>query len=155
VSADIAPTLAVDPSEVNPGGTTTVTGEGYTPDSTATVQLTDADGNPVGDPIMVDTDENGAFTTPLVVAEDAELGAYTVVGTDDTTGTPAEAPLDVVSGTDPGDCTNPTLVADPTSRSWSSRTSRAGSRRPSATAADDSGMVHWTFTVPSDLKAGA
>ena len=86
--AAIAPTLAVDPGEVAPGGTTTVTGEGYTPDSTATVQLTDADGNPVGDPISVDTDENGGFTTPLVVPEDAEPGDYTVVGTDDTTGTP-------------------------------------------------------------------
>ncbi|MGI5190421.1 choice-of-anchor G family protein [Promicromonospora sp. CA-289599] len=96
--AAITPTLAVDPSEVAPGGTTTVTGEGYTPDSTVTVQLTDADGNPVGDPIVVDTDENGGFTTPLVVPEDADLGDYTVVGTDDTTGTPAEAPLTVISG---------------------------------------------------------
>ncbi|MFD6142420.1 choice-of-anchor G family protein, partial [Promicromonospora sp. NPDC060271] len=107
--AAIAPTLAVDPGEVPPGGTTTVTGEGYTPNSTATVQLTDADGNPVGDPITVDTDENGAFTTPLVVPEDAEPGDYTVVGTDDTTDTPAEAPLVVT----PPSAITPELTVDP------------------------------------------
>ncbi|MFD2024393.1 choice-of-anchor G family protein [Promicromonospora aerolata] len=113
--ADITPELTVDPSEVAPGGTVTVAGEGYTPDSTVTVQLTDADENPVGDPVTVDTDETGAFTTELVVPEDAEPGDHTVVGTDDTTGTPAEAPLVVGVGSGPGDeCTDPTLVADPT-----------------------------------------
>ena len=115
VPADITPELTVDPSEVAPGGTVTVAGEGYTPDSTVTVQLTDADENPVGDPVTVDTDEAGAFTTELVVPEDAEPGDHTVVGTDDTTGTPAEAPLVVGVGSGPGDeCTDPTLVADPT-----------------------------------------
>ncbi|MFE7506938.1 choice-of-anchor G family protein [Promicromonospora sp. NPDC057488] len=113
--ADIAPAVTVDPSEVAPGGTTTVTGEGFTPDATATVQLTDADDNPVGEPVTVDTDENGAFTTDLVVPEDAEPGDHTVVATDDTTGTPAEAALVVDSGAGPGEeCTDPALVADPT-----------------------------------------
>ncbi|MFC7022186.1 choice-of-anchor G family protein [Promicromonospora thailandica] len=107
--AAIAPTLTVDPSEVAPGGTTMVTGAGYTPDSTVTVQLTDADGNPVGDPVVVDTDENGAFTTDLVVPEDAEPGDFTVVGTDDTTGTPAEAPLTVAEGT----AVTPEITVDP------------------------------------------
>jgi 5-hydroxyisourate hydrolase-like protein (transthyretin family) len=112
--ADIAPSLTVDPAEVVPGGTTTVTGEGYTPDSTVTVQLTDADGNPVGDPIVVDTDENGGFTTPLVVPEDAEPGDYTVVGTDDTTGTPAEAPLTVITGAEQCE-TAPAITVAPSS----------------------------------------
>ncbi|WP_020018258.1 choice-of-anchor G family protein [Promicromonospora sukumoe] len=108
--AAVAPTLTVDPAEVAPGDTTTVMGEGYTPSSTATVQLTDADGNPVGDPITVDTDENGAFTTPLVVPEDAEPGDYTVVGTDDATDTPAEAPLTVTDAP----AITPELTVDPT-----------------------------------------
>lgn len=105
----IDPTISVDPTEVAPGECTVVTGEGYTPNSTATVQLTDAEGNPVGDPITVDTDENGAFTTDLCVPEDAEPGEHTVIGTDDTTGTPAETPLTV---TTPGEI-SPTIVADP------------------------------------------
>ncbi|MFE7509342.1 choice-of-anchor G family protein [Promicromonospora sp. NPDC057488] len=105
----IDPTLTVDPAEAVPGGTTTVSGEGYTPDSTVTVQLTDADGNPVGEPVTVDTDENGAFTTDLTVPDDAEPGDYTVVGTDDTTGTPAEAALTVAPAAE----IDPTLTADP------------------------------------------
>ncbi|MFD5822217.1 hypothetical protein ACFWFN_07810, partial [Nesterenkonia xinjiangensis] len=83
---EIDPSVAVDPSEVPAGEPTTVTGEGYTPDSTATVQLTDDEGNPVGDPIEVPTDENGEFVTELPTPADAEPGDYTVVGTDDTTG---------------------------------------------------------------------
>ncbi|MBE1874105.1 hypothetical protein IHE71_00040, partial [Myceligenerans sp. TRM 65318] len=76
-------------TEVAPGECTVVTGEGYTPNSTVTVQLTDADGNPVGDPIVAETDDTGAFTVDLCVPEDAEPGDYTVIGTDDETGTPA------------------------------------------------------------------
>ena len=45
----------VDPDVLAPGESTTVTGEGYTPNSTATVQLIDPEGNPVGDPIVVET----------------------------------------------------------------------------------------------------
>ncbi|MFI8526211.1 choice-of-anchor G family protein [Promicromonospora sukumoe] len=105
----IEPTLAVDPGEVGPGGTTTVTGEGYTPDSTVTVQVTDADGDPVGEPVVVDTDENGAFETPLTFPDDAEPGDYTVVGTDDSTGTPAEAALTVIPAAE----IDPTLTVDP------------------------------------------
>lgn len=99
-SGGIDPSLTVDPISVAPGQSTVATGEGYTPDSTATVQLTDPEGNPVGDPIQVDTDENGSFTTPVQVPDDAELGDYTVIGTDDTTGEAAEAPLTVVVGSD-------------------------------------------------------
>ncbi|MBO0608649.1 choice-of-anchor G family protein [Myceligenerans salitolerans] len=108
--APVEPTIAVDPTEVAPGECTVVTGEGYTPDSTVTIQLTDADGNPVGDPVTAPTDETGAFTADLCVPEDAEPGDYTVVGTDDTTGTPAEAPLTVT----PVDGITPSISVDPT-----------------------------------------
>ncbi len=109
---EIDPTLTVNPASVAPGQSTIATGEGYTPDSTATVQLTDPEGNPVGDPIVVDTDADGGFTVPVPVPDDAELGDYTVVGTDDTTGEAAEAPLAVVSGSDI--CAmDPTLTVEP------------------------------------------
>ncbi|PUB30025.1 hypothetical protein C8K30_102403 [Promicromonospora sp. AC04] len=111
-SGEIDPTLTVNPGSVAPGQSTIATGEGYTPDSTATVQLEDPEGNPVGDPIAVDTDAEGGFTVPVPVPADAELGDYTVVGTDDTTGEAAEAPLAVVSGSDI--CAmDPTLTVEP------------------------------------------
>ncbi|WP_454851755.1 choice-of-anchor G family protein [Promicromonospora soli] len=109
---EIDPSLTVDPESVAPGGSTVATGEGYTPDSTATVELQDPEGNPVGDPIPVDTDSEGMFTVPVPVPDDAELGDYTVVGTDDTTGEAAEAPLAVVVGSDI--CAmDPTLTVEP------------------------------------------
>ncbi|MCP2264812.1 choice-of-anchor G family protein [Promicromonospora thailandica] len=109
---EIDPTLSVNPDSVAPGQSTVATGEGYTPDSTATVQLVDPEGNPVGDPIPVETDSEGGFSTPVTVPADAELGDYTVVGTDDTTGEAAEAPLAVVAGSDI--CAmDPTLTVEP------------------------------------------
>lgn len=109
---EIDPSLTVDPVTVAPGQSTIATGAGYTPDSTATVQLTDPDGNPVGDAIPVDTDSEGGFSVPVPVPADAELGIYPVVGTDDTTGQAAEAPLAVVAGSDI--CAmDPTLTVEP------------------------------------------
>ncbi|WP_165362791.1 choice-of-anchor G family protein [Promicromonospora panici] len=109
---EIDPSLTVNPESVAPGQSTIATGEGYTPDSTATVQLEDPEGNPVGDAIQVETDADGSFTTPVPVPADAELGDYTVVGTDDTTGEAAEAPLAVVAGSDI--CAmDPTLTVEP------------------------------------------
>ncbi|MFC7403948.1 choice-of-anchor G family protein, partial [Georgenia alba] len=95
--------LGLDPPTVPAGEPTTVTGEGYTPDSTATVQLVDPAGNPVGDPVPAETDADGSFTVDLPVPVEAEPGDYTVVGTDDTTGESTDAALAVYS---------PTLEAD-------------------------------------------
>jgi LPXTG-motif cell wall-anchored protein len=109
---EIDPSISVDPATVAPGQSTIATGTGYTPDSTATVQLTDPDGNPVGEAIPVDTDSTGGFTVAVPVPADAELGIYPVVGTDDTTGEAAEAPLAVVAGSDI--CAmDPTLTVEP------------------------------------------
>ncbi|GAA1850729.1 choice-of-anchor G family protein [Myceligenerans crystallogenes] len=105
----IDPALSADPGEVVPGECTVVTGTGYTPNSTATVQLFDAEGNPVGDPIVVETDANGEFVTDLCVPEDAEPGDHTIIGTDDTTGLEAEAPLTII----PPDGVDPEIMADP------------------------------------------
>ncbi|GAB3181719.1 hypothetical protein GCM10027060_13200 [Nesterenkonia halophila] len=94
----IDPAVSVDPTEVPAGDSTTVDGTGFTPDSTATVQLEDAEGNPVGDPITAPTDENGNFTEELPVPEGTEPGDYTVVATDDETGESAQTPLTVTDG---------------------------------------------------------
>lgn len=110
------PSLSVDPSVVAPGDDTEATGTGYTPDSTATVQLVDPDGEPIGDPIAVDTDADGGFVVDVPVPDDAAEGSYTVVGTDDTTGEAAEAPLTVqIGGGGDDECSDPSITADPTS----------------------------------------
>ncbi|WP_460691229.1 hypothetical protein, partial [Nesterenkonia suensis] len=104
--------LLVDPSEVPAGDSTQVTGDGFTPDSTATVQLVDPDGNDVGDPIQVSTDENGDFTTELPTPADAEPGDYTVVATDDTTGEDISETL-VITESDEDPVVDPQLAVDP------------------------------------------
>ncbi|MGP5079836.1 choice-of-anchor G family protein, partial [Brachybacterium alimentarium] len=96
------PTLSVDPGTVNDGDTTEVTGENYPPNTDVDVQLVDPDGNPVGDPVTVTTDENGGFTAELPVPEGSDAGDYTVEGTA-TTGETATADLGVTNADDPTD----------------------------------------------------
>ncbi|MBE1874319.1 choice-of-anchor G family protein, partial [Myceligenerans pegani] len=105
----IEPVLTADPPEFPAGECTVVSGEGYTPNSTVTVQLADADGNPVGDPIVAETDENGAFTVDLCTPPDTPPGDYTIIGTDDETGTPAETPVVITPAP-----IEPTITVDPT-----------------------------------------
>ncbi|OFI38287.1 hypothetical protein BIU82_18350 [Arthrobacter sp. SW1] len=102
------PTVTVDPSAVAPGNATTVTGEGFAPNSPVTVQLVDSEGNPVGEPVEVTTDENGNFTTPLTVPEGTTPGDYAVVATDDE-GNEAESPLTVIEA----GSVDPSIAADP------------------------------------------
>src|SRR5690606_15958132 len=90
-----APTLEADPGSLRAGEPTTVTGTNYPPNTSVDVQLTDADGAPVGDPVTVTTDDAGAFITELVVPEGTADGDYTVVGTA-SSGEAAEADLVVL-----------------------------------------------------------
>ena len=102
-ASDVAaedPTLTATPPTVEDGGTTTVTGENYPPNTDVTVQLIDPAGNPVGDPIAVTTDEDGSFTTDVLVPEGSEAGDYTVDGTADT-GETATTDLGVTNADDP------------------------------------------------------
>ncbi|WP_158217729.1 choice-of-anchor G family protein [Nesterenkonia sp. F] len=114
--ATIDPAVTADPAEVPAGDSTTVDGTGYTPDSTATIQLQDADGNPVGDPIEgVATDPEGALTEELPVPADATPGDYTIVVTDDTTDESAQTSLTVTEGDgEDGAETDPSVTVDPT-----------------------------------------
>src|SRR5690606_32565879 len=108
-----APSIAVDPSEVAPGESTTVTGEGFTPDATASVQLVNPAGEPVGEPVPAETDGDGGFTVDLPVPEGAEPGDFTVVGTDDESGESAEAPLTVTEGDGGPGPIDPSIEVDP------------------------------------------
>ncbi|GAA1485972.1 hypothetical protein GCM10009625_27760 [Brachybacterium fresconis] len=75
----------VDASPAPAGGESALTGDGWTPDTEVSVQLTDAEGNAVGDPVTVTTDENGAFPegTVLPIPEDATPGdGYTITAVD-------------------------------------------------------------------------
>lgn len=91
-----APSIAADPMTVEDGDTTTVTGEDFPPNTEVEVQLVDPDGNPVGDPVIVTTDEDGGFTADLAVPEDAVPGDYTVEAAAET-GESATADLTVAA----------------------------------------------------------
>jgi LPXTG-motif cell wall-anchored protein len=111
------PTLTVEPSAAYPGDTVSVVGQGFPAGVPVAVQLRDAEGNPVGDAVMVTPDEACGFITDLVVPEDAEPGDHVVEAEPEDGSEGAEAPLEILApGTNPpGDeCTDPTIVADPT-----------------------------------------
>src|SRR5690606_18193605 len=73
--------------------------DGFTPEGDVTLQLTDPDGNPVGDPITVPADPEGNVpATEVPVPADAQPGDYTVVATDVTTDTPVVSNLTVTDG---------------------------------------------------------
>lgn len=88
-------------STVPAGGNLAVTGADWPASTTVTLQLTDPTGAPVGEPITVDTDANGAFTTTYPVPADTEPGTgFTITGTaGDVT---AEDTVEVTAA-DPGD----------------------------------------------------
>src|SRR5699024_8088105 len=90
------PGVTVNPGTVDPGDTTTVTGEDFPPSTEVEVQLVDPEGNPVGEPVTVTTDEDGAFTADLTVPEDAVPGDYTVEASAET-GESATAGLTVAA----------------------------------------------------------
>ncbi|MDF2805397.1 MAG: hypothetical protein K0S43_343, partial [Cellulosimicrobium sp.] len=158
------PTVTVDPTTANPGDEATVTGEGWPPSTTVTVELVDEGGDVVAT-VDVETDDEGSFTTPITVPEDAAPGDYTVHASDDA-GNEAEAPLAVVdageralvssfvtprvlrgaeqtfvaSGFEPGEAVQAVINSEPLIL-------------PVATA-DASGEVSWTFVVPADFEVG-
>lgn len=78
-----APTLAVQ-SPVAPDDCTAVTSSGWLPEAPLSLQLTDAEGAPVGAAVEVTTDETGGVPEGTCVPIPADLpeGDYTVVATD-------------------------------------------------------------------------
>ncbi|WP_166969703.1 choice-of-anchor G family protein [Brevibacterium atlanticum] len=118
-----APDLTVA-GPVYPGDCAAITSGGWAPDSEVTVQLTDADGKPVGEPVTATADKNGALPddTCVTVPDSTEPGDFTVVGSDDN-GANIDAPLTVAeAGTPVVSATSPAPAGtdiDVASRGWS------------------------------------
>ncbi|GAA4729134.1 hypothetical protein GCM10023216_20710 [Isoptericola chiayiensis] len=141
-----------------------MTGEDWPGDETVTVDLVGPDGDIVTS-VEVETDENGSFTTPVSVPEDAVPGDYTVeasdeqgneandaltVTVDDRTLTaqftyPEREPGDEqefsASGFRPGEAVRAVINSEPLNL-------------PVRTA-DGDGEVTWTFVVPADFEGGS
>ncbi|MFD4991506.1 choice-of-anchor G family protein [Cellulosimicrobium cellulans] len=158
------PTVTVDPTTANPGDEVIVTGEGWPPSTTVTVDLVDEDGDVVAT-VDVETDEEGSFTTPITVPDDAAPGDYTVHASDDT-GNEAEAPLTIV---DAGDRALVSSFVTPRVLRGAEQTFVASGFEPGeavqavinseplilpVATADASGQVSWTFVVPADFEVG-
>ncbi|MGN8027357.1 LPXTG cell wall anchor domain-containing protein [Microbacterium sp. 22242] len=108
------PTLAAT-GPVHPGGSTTVSGDGWQPLTAVTLQLTDSAGNPAGAAVTVTTDALGAIPagTTVAVPADAVPGDFTVVGAD-AAGAEVAAPLAVSAGAT--SCTaDPAVTIQPSS----------------------------------------
>ncbi|MFC0673619.1 LPXTG cell wall anchor domain-containing protein, partial [Brachybacterium hainanense] len=75
----VSPAVTVT-SPVPAGGEAGITSGGWAPGTEVTIQLTDPEGNPVGDPITVTTDDRGNTPegTAVTIPEDATAGDYTV-----------------------------------------------------------------------------
>ncbi|GAA1536047.1 choice-of-anchor G family protein [Microbacterium ginsengiterrae] len=102
------PTLTAT-TPVAPGEDTEVTSDGWPPLTEVSLQLTDSEGNPVGSPVVVTTDEDGNIPagTPVPIPADAEDGTeYTVVGTDEYGNTAASDTLVVDGGATDADATD-------------------------------------------------
>ncbi|MGQ7787391.1 hypothetical protein SD455_08435, partial [Nesterenkonia sp. K-15-9-6] len=78
------PSISVEPGTVTPGDDVTVEGEGFVPDSTVTVVITDEDGDVIDTIEGVETDSDGGFSIDWTVPEGTQPGELTVTATDDT-----------------------------------------------------------------------
>ncbi|GAB6939057.1 hypothetical protein JCM11754A_25840 [Isoptericola variabilis] len=161
-----APSIAADPGTVPAGGSTTITGESFTPGADVTVQLTDADGDPVGAPVTTTADDAGAVEVPLPTGAGTAPGAYTVVATDEATGATAEADLTLTAA--------PAITLDPTTVTPGATTTVTGTGftpdsevsvqltdesgepvgDPITTTATDVGAIVVPVTVPADAATG-
>ncbi|WP_172150158.1 choice-of-anchor G family protein, partial [Isoptericola chiayiensis] len=87
--------VTVTPDTAAPGDTVTVDGTGYTPDSTATVEIRAEDGTVIATVDDVATNSEGSFSTDVTIPGDTTEGDYTAAGIDDTTTQEADTPLTV------------------------------------------------------------
>ncbi|GAA1176342.1 hypothetical protein GCM10009674_11440 [Nesterenkonia xinjiangensis] len=83
-AADVEdPSISIEPQAVNPGEDVTVSGEGFTPGTTVTIEITDADGNVIGVIEGVEVGDDGTFTVDWTVPEDTVPCIKVVTATDD------------------------------------------------------------------------
>ncbi|PRZ05024.1 hypothetical protein BCL65_1081, partial [Isoptericola halotolerans] len=162
-------TITVEPDTAGPGDDVTVDGEQWPPNTTVTVELVDPDGDVVVT-VEVETDENGDFTTPITVPDDAEAGDYVVEASDENENSAED---DLVIETDgAGDGADRELAAefskDQVQRGEEQVFTASGfepgeevqariNSEPlnlTVQTADDDGTVSWTFVVPADFEVG-
>ncbi|WP_036321006.1 choice-of-anchor G family protein, partial [Microbacterium indicum] len=142
------PTLEAD-GPVEAGDETTVSGEGWPPNTEVDVVLIDpTTGEPVegAETVTVTTDEDGAFTTPYPVPAGVEPGDYEFEGTDGTH--TVTTPVEVITTDDSDSSATATAASDDDSTATSdddSTATAASDDDSTATSDDDS-----TATAASD-----
>ena len=164
-----APELTVTPSSVPAGETVTVVGTGFPAGVDVTLQLTDAEGNPVGEPVTVTPDEDCGFTTDYTVPEGTEPGDYEVVAEPEDGSEGAQTPIVVTESLGGGDRDLTARFEKPTVQQGDEQTFYASgfdagesvegfinssSFTLPAQEADADGNVEWTFTVDERLDVG-
>ncbi|MGO2111812.1 MAG: choice-of-anchor G family protein, partial [Pseudoclavibacter sp.] len=113
VDADADAPVIEASSPVPAGGESEVSSSGWTPNTDVMLQLTDADGAPLGEPVTATTDADGNLPAGTIVPipADIEPGEYAIVGTDPD-GTTAQDAIDVYAPT--LDATSPVSAGDDT-----------------------------------------
>ena len=143
----IAPELTAAPSAVYPGDDVTLTGSGYTPDSTVSLQIASSMGNGYT-ASMIATDENGGFVYVATLGDGVAPTDYVATVTDDATGTFAEAPLAVLAP-------EPVLTVDPVEAQASDEVTVTGSSYTPGSTVDleivsDLGVLYTAGSISVD-----
>lgn len=161
VTRTATPTVTI-PDSVAAGTDLPVTGEGFAPRETVTVQVKDAQGNVVAE-VTATADGNGAISTTVPIPAATVPGDYQVVVKGGTSGAVATAPLTVTARELTAWFSQPTVYAGDVQQF------HAGGFEPGeevhavirstplelpATVADADGVAHWTFLVPADFELG-
>ncbi|WP_162301574.1 choice-of-anchor G family protein, partial [Nesterenkonia muleiensis] len=91
--------ISADPSEVEQGESTLITGEGFAPGETVQVSI------PGEEPVETTADEDGNISVSLPVPADYELGETEVTAVGEVSETPATTAITVIEPDDEGDPT--------------------------------------------------
>ncbi|WP_170228451.1 choice-of-anchor G family protein [Nesterenkonia populi] len=180
--ADQDPTITVDPDTAAPGETITIGGDDFTPGTTVDIDITDDDGNTIDTIEDIPVNDNGEFTHDWTVPEGTPPGNLTVTAEDEE-GNSANAPLEIIAVTPPGDDDDddedadqdPTITVDPDTAAPGETITIGGDDFTPGTTVDiditdddgntidtiedipvnDNGEFTHDWTVPSDLGEGA
>ena len=165
--AVLDPSVTVTPESALPGEDVAVEGSGYTPDSTVTVEITDADGNVIDTLTEVPTDGEGNFATDWTVPEGIDPGELTVTATDDTDPEASDSAT-LTIGDEDGEF-DTSIAADPVEVEQGAETLITGSgfapgesvtvsipgADPVTTEADEDGNISVSLPIPGDYDLGA
>ena len=130
-----APAVTINPTIVEPGGTITVTGTGFCPNSTVTIRIKDAQGTTVAT-FTTGANATGSFSTPITVPSNLAAGRYTIE----------------TSGTDSGCQTARVLSSNFTVRAAAAAARAPGAAGLVATGAD---VLPWLLVAIAVIAVGA